>query len=67
MDARCISGHPLAKSNGEVFYQKKVRCHNRQIHKNTILKGGVRKRNQAEYEVKGFRLFDKVSYNHTQL
>ena len=66
IDARCISGHPLAKSNGEVFYQKKVRCHNRQIHKNTILKGGVRKRNQAEYEVKGFRLFDKVSYNHSE-
>ena len=43
-----------------VFYQKKVRCHNRQIHKNTILKGGYRKRNQAEYEVKRFRLFDKV-------
>ena len=26
----------------------------------TILKGGVRKRNQASYLVKGFRLFDKV-------
>lgn len=62
IDARCISGHPSAVSNEEVFYQKKVRCHNRQIHKNTILKGGIRKRSQAEYEVKGFRLFDKVSY-----
>lgn len=28
----------------------------------TILKGGVRKRQQAPYEVKGFRLFDKVRY-----
>lgn len=62
IDARCISGNPLAVSNGTVYYQKKVRCHNRQIHKNTILKGGIRKRNQAEYEVKGFRLFDKVQY-----
>lgn len=26
------------------------------------MKGGIRKRNQAEYEVKGFRLFDKVAY-----
>lgn len=62
IDARCISGNPLAVSNGTVYYQKKVRCHNRQIHKNTILKSGIRKRNQAEYEVKGFRLFDKVTF-----
>ena len=25
------------------------------------LKGGIRKRNQAPYEIKGFRLFDKVA------
>ena len=60
VDARCISGNPSAVSDGTVYYQKKVRCHNRQIHKNTILKGGYRKRNQAPYEVKGFRLYDKV-------
>ena len=62
IDARCISGNPLAKPLGHVFYMRKVRCHNRQIHKNTILKGGYRKQNQAEYIVKGFRLFDKVQY-----
>ena len=62
IDARCISGHPLAQSDGVVFYQKKVRCHNRQIHKCKILKGGVKKRNQAPYLVKGFRLFDKVLF-----
>ena len=62
IDARCISGNPLAKPLGYIYYQKKVRCHNRQIHKNTILKGGYRKRNQAPYEVMGFRLFDKVQY-----
>lgn len=62
IDARCISGNPKAKSDGIVYYQKKVRCHNRQIHKNTILEGGARKRNQAPYFVKGFRLFDKVMY-----
>ena len=60
IDARCISGNPKAVGTGEVFYYKKIRCHNRQIHKNTVLKGGYRKRNQAPYEVKGFRLFDKV-------
>ena len=63
VDARCISGNPKAVSDGVVFYQRKVRCHNRQIHKNTILKGGYRKLNQAAYEVKGFRLFDKVLFN----
>lgn len=62
VDARCISGNPKAHPIGEYYYQKKVRCHNRQIHKLTIFKGGVRKRNQAEYLVKGYRLFDKVSY-----
>ncbi|MFN2938475.1 RNA-guided endonuclease IscB [Lachnospiraceae bacterium YH-ros2226] len=62
IDARCISGNPLAESNGVVYYQRKVRCHNRQIHKNTIQKGGYRKRNQAPYEVKGFRLYDKVCW-----
>ena len=62
IDARCISGNPKAVSDGTVYYQKKVRCHNRQIHKNTVLKGGYRKRNQAPYEVMGFRLYDKVKW-----
>ena len=60
IDARCISGNPNAVSNGSVYYYKKVRCHNRQIHKVNFIKGGKRKRNQAPYEVMGFRLFDKV-------
>ena len=60
VDARCISGNPDAFPNGEYYYQKKVRCHNRQIHKLTILKGGVRKQNQAAYLVKGYRLYDVV-------
>lgn len=62
IDARCISGNPSAKPDSTLYYQKKVRCHNRQIHKNTILKGGRRKLNQAPYLVKGFRLYDKVQY-----
>ncbi len=60
IDARCASGNFLAVSDGVMYFQKKVRCHNRRLHKNTVLKGGYRKRNQAEYMVKGFRLFDKV-------
>ena len=62
VDARCISGHPDAAPSNEVFYQKKVRCHNRQIYKLTINKGGTRKRNQTSYEVHGYHLFDKVRY-----
>lgn len=62
IDARCISGNPKAVSDWGVYYQKKVRCHNRKIHKNTILKDGYRKRNQAPYEVMGFRLYDKVRW-----
>ena len=62
IDARCISGNPNAEPLGYYFYQKKVRCHNRQIHKSNILKGGKKRLNQASYLVKGFRLFDKVEF-----
>ena len=62
VDARCISGHPQAKPMGYYFYQKKVRCQNRQIHKANILKGGKKRLNQAPFLVRGFRLFDLVSY-----
>lgn len=43
-----------------------VRHHNRQLHKASILEGGIRKNNQAPRYVKGFRLWDKVSYNGTE-
>ena len=66
IDARCISGNPKANSDGVVYYQKKVRCHNRQIHKFKINKGGIQKNNQAPYLVKGFRLFDKVLYQNEE-
>ena len=66
VDARCISGNPLAEPAEEVFFAKKVRCHNRQIHKATIQKGGTKKQNQAPYIVKDFRLFDKVKINNKE-
>ena len=62
-DAFCIAGNFGAKRLGEYFFQKQTRKHNRQIHKMMPTKGGVRKRWQAPYEVKGFRLFDKVRFN----
>lgn len=63
VDARCISGHPNAEPLGHYFYKKKVRCHNRQLHRATIAKGGYRKNNQAEKYVFGYQLFDKVRFN----
>ena len=66
IDARCISGHPGAEPLGMYYYKQKVRCHNRQIHKAKVNKGGLRKRNQAPHKVKGFRLFDKVRYRNTE-
>ena len=66
IDALCISGNPTAKQLDYIYYQRKIRCHNRQIHKCTINKGGTRKLNQLPYIVKGFRLFDKVKYNNKE-
>ena len=60
-DAFCIAGNLGAERLGEFFFQKQTRRNNRQIHKLSILKGGIRKRNQAPFEAKGFRLFDKVA------
>ena len=65
-DAYCIAGNFDARPLNDVIYQKKVRCHNRQIHKMNILKGSKKKLNQAPYIVKGFRLFDKVKYKDTE-
>ncbi len=65
-DAIMISKNFKATFDGAYHKTKAMRCHNRQIHKNTILKGGIRKRNQAEYIVKGYRLFDKVKYQNQE-
>lgn len=59
-DAYCIAGNMAAEKPDVWYFIKKVRCHNRQIHKMAVGKGGVRKINQAPYLVNGFRLFDKV-------
>lgn len=66
VDAFCISSNPAAKRLNTWFLLKKTRCHNRQIHKGKILKGGRKKNNQAPYLVHGFRLFDKVEYQNQE-
>lgn len=62
VDARCISGHPLASSDGTWYLIKLVRRNNRHLHKATIRKGGKRQRHTAPKYVHGFRLFDCVNY-----
>ena len=66
IDALCIAGHPKAKQFDYMYLIRPVRNHNRQLHRATILKGGVRKSNQAATYVKGFRLFDKVKYKNKE-
>lgn len=63
-DAIMISRNFETVSDDTYYISKAVRHHNRQLHKNTILKGGVRKRNQAPHVVKNFRLFDLVRYEN---
>lgn len=61
IDARCITGNVNVQPIEDLWLKKKVRRHNRSIHKMTIYKGGVRRANQAPYETQGYRLFDLVS------
>ena len=61
-DAIVISKHFTAVPDDVWYFAKAVRRHNRQIHRSKILKGGIRKRNQATHVVKGCRLFDSVKY-----
>ncbi len=63
-DARCIGGNPNAISDGKYLIIRKLRVNNRQLHKATILKGGIRKNNQAPREVNGFRLMDSAEFAH---
>lgn len=62
IDARCISCHPDAVSDGHYWIIRKLRANNRQLHKASIITGGKRKNNQAPREVRGFRVMDSVVY-----
>lgn len=64
VDARCISGHPLAVPTKEQFQYRQLRRHNRKVMKSNLLPGGRWKHNQAPPEIKGFRLWDIVQYNN---
>lgn len=64
IDARCISKNPTAIPLSFIYKYKKIRQHNRQLHKFVPNKKGIRQNNQAPFEVRGFRLFDIVTYNN---
>lgn len=66
VDARCISGHPLALPSEYIYLQRSLRKRNRCLHKANPIKGGIRKLNQAPKYVFGYQLFDKVLYNRTE-
>ena len=66
VDARCISGNASAKCDDTIYYLKKVRRHNRQIHKFNIGKNGLKKRNQTDFSIFGYQLYDRVVYQGRQ-
>lgn len=55
---------PVIVQTDKIYTIRPVRHHNRQMHKASISKGGIRKANQAEKYVFGFRLYDKVLYDN---
>lgn len=59
-DAKCIAEALLTKKACAQYLVIPVRRHNRQIHKVSILKGGIRKKNQAPKYVFEHKLFDMV-------
>ena len=61
-NARAIVGNIENFTDG-YYYYKLRRCHNRQIHKATPNKSGVRPEAQSPYYTKGFSSYDLVRYN----
>lgn len=66
VDAICIAGHPKAIPATESYLEVPKRRHNRQLHKATILKGGIRRRNQSPKYLFGFQLFDRINVGKTE-
>lgn len=62
-DAFVISKNFNAKQLPYYCKIRLTRRHNRQIHKFTIYKEGVKRNNQTPFETRGFRLFDRVLFN----
>lgn len=64
-DAFCIAGNLAATRSSTLWQLRCLRRHNRKVMKSNQLSGGRWKRNQAPREIRGFRLWDLVTYNNT--
>lgn len=64
VDARCISGNPIAEPINIIYNYKKIRRHNRKLYKETINKGGTKEFNSTPYITNGFRMYDIVRYKN---
>lgn len=60
IDALCIAGHPKALLAKERYIYKKVRCHNRMLHRIGFIKGSKRRKAQSGYELHGLQMNDVV-------
>ena len=65
-DAFIIAKNFNAKPLDDMFTGIQVRCHNRKIHKDKILKGNRRQLNQAPHLVFGYALNDRVKFNRIE-
>lgn len=61
-DAFVIAKNFNAARIDKQYLVKPIRSHNRQIHKATVRKGGIRRLNQSPKYVFGYQLFDKVKF-----
>lgn len=61
-DAFVIAKNFNAARIDKQYLAKPIRSHNRQIHKATVRKGGIRRLNQSPKYVFGYQLFDKVKF-----
>lgn len=64
-DAFIISKNFNSIRLGYYYKVRLIRRHNRQIHKQNIPKGGIKRLNQSPFEVFGFRLFDRVMFENS--
>ena len=62
-DAFIIAGHYGAIRCDKVYALRQVRCHNRQIHKSNIAKGGKLLNAQQVHVLRGYRQHDVVRYD----
>ena len=61
-DAYVIAGNLEAKRCNNMYLFKQLRCHNRQIHKMNIAKGGKLLKAQQSHVLRGYRHHDIVRY-----